>query len=75
LRAAGLLLCHIQVVKERIAGRSLRSEIWYPTRDSNPDKPASEAGAYADSASGVLQKQKARGPFGSPGLRRLAAIM
>jgi hypothetical protein len=45
-------------------------KIWYPTRDSNPESPVSETGAYADSASGALQKQKARGPCGSPGLGR-----
>ena len=71
-RAAGLL-CHIQVVKEQRRRIRLREKIWYPTRDSNPEEPVSETGAYADSASGAQQKQKARGPCGSPGLGETAS--
>jgi hypothetical protein len=71
----GAYLCHIQVVKEHAPAFSRREKFWYPTRDSNPERRVSETRAYADSASGALQKQKARGPCGAPGLGRLQAML
>ena len=45
----------------------LPRKIWYPTRDSNPEEPVSETGAYADSASGVLQNKKPGDLLDHPG--------
>ena len=69
LSYAGPVLATSQVVKEqsaspgRYAGagrkRCAPAEIWYPTRDSNPENHVSETCAYADSASGAC---KARNP-------------
>ena len=43
---------------------------WCPTRDLNPDQPASEAGAYADSASGARSTNKKPGDLAAhPGFR------
>jgi hypothetical protein len=75
LRAAGVaLLCHIQVVKERASqAEAFDEEIWYPTRDSNPEQPVSETGAYSDSASGAHQNKKPGDLAAHPGSEGLPA--
>ena len=71
LRAAGTVLCHIQVVKEQAEAHCFREKIWYPTRDSNPEEPVSETGAYAVSASGAHKSKKPGDLAAHPGSEKL----